>query len=159
VHPNAELLTGFYEAFAAGDHATMARAYADSATFSDPVFPALDADGVRAMWRMFCTSGNDIDVSFSGVEADDARGSAKWEAVYKFPKTGRRVHNVITASFELDNGQIARHSDDFDFYRWTKMALGPIGTILGWTPIVQGQVRSQAASQLERFRAGERGAN
>jgi limonene-1,2-epoxide hydrolase len=157
MHQNAELIQRFYSAFAAGDHQTMASSYTDDATFSDPVFPNLNAEEARAMWRMFCTSGNEIDLTFSGIGADDSKGSAHWEAVYKFPKTGRRVHNVIDASFEFTDGRISRHRDAFDLYRWTKMALGPLGTVLGWTPIVQGQVRGQAAAQLERFRASERG--
>jgi hypothetical protein len=108
------------------------------------------------MWRMFTTSGNALDVTFADVKADDTSGSASWEAVYAFPKTGRKVHNKISASFEFRDGKIVRHRDLFDFYRWTRMALGPLGTALGWTPIVQGQVRKQAASQLRRFQAGER---
>lgn len=156
VHPNDELISRFYSAFASGDHATMVASYTDDATFSDPVFPNLSADEVRAMWRMFCTSGNDIKVNFSDVQADDQSGSAHWDAVYKFPKTGREVHNQISASFLFRDGKIVRHRDDFDFYAWTRMALGPVGTALGWTPIVQGQVRKQAASQLRNFQAGER---
>ncbi|MDP9067438.1 MAG: nuclear transport factor 2 family protein [Actinomycetota bacterium] len=155
MHPNAELLTRFYSAFAEGDHETMARCYADDGTFSDPVFPQLDADGARTMWRMFCTSGNDLDVSFSDVHVDDASGSARWEAIYDFPKTGRRVHNKIESSFAFRDGLIVSHRDDFDFYRWSRMALGPIGVALGWTPVVKNQVRQQAAAQLRKFRAGE----
>lgn len=155
VHPNAELLTTFYSSFAAGDHETMARCYADDATFSDPVFPDLDAEGVRAMWRMFCTGGSDIDVSFGDVTADDSAGSASWEARYAFPKTGRPVHNKIAASFGFRDGLIAHHRDDFDFYRWARMALGPVGTALGWSPVVKNQVRRQAAAQLRRFRQNE----
>jgi hypothetical protein len=33
------------------------------------------------------------------------------------------------------------------------MALGPMGAALGWTPVVQNQVRRQAMSQLRRFQA------
>ena len=156
MHPNAELVTRFYESFATGDHVTMAASYSDDATFGDPVFPKLEADEVRAMWRMFCTSGNELDVTFADVQADDTSGSATWEAVYAFPKTGRRVHNKISASFDFRDGKIAGHRDHFDLYRWTRMALGPVGTVLGWTPIVQGQVRKQAAAQLRRFQAEER---
>jgi len=155
VHPNEELISRFYSAFASGDHETMASSYTDDATFSDPVFPHLFADEVRAMWRMFCTSGNDIKVSFSDVKADDRTGSARWDAVYRFPKTGRPVHNKISASFDFRDGRIQRHEDTFDFYAWTRMALGPVGIALGWTPVVRGQVRKQAASQLHHFQARE----
>jgi len=114
MHPNAELITRFYSAFAARDHEMMARSYSDKARFSDPVFPSLDADEVRAMWRMFCVSGNDIAVTFSDVEGGDERGSARWEASYAFPRTGRNVDNKIAASFEFDSGLIVRHVDSFD---------------------------------------------
>lgn len=154
MHPNAELISNFYSAFATGDHITMEGSYADRATFSDPVFPHLDADQVRAMWRMFCTSGNEITVTFSDVVADDSTGSAHWEAVYAFPKTGRTVHNRIEAGFTFADGLITSHRDTFDLYAWTRMALGPIGTALGWTPMIQTQVRKQARSQLDRFMAG-----
>jgi ketosteroid isomerase-like protein len=153
MHPNEELISGFYSAFAAGDHATMAASYADDATFADPVFPSLSAAEARAMWKMFCTSGNDIEIDFSDVRADDRSGSARWNAVYRFPKTGRLVHNHITASFLFRDGKIVRHVDDFNLYAWTRMALGPVGVALGWTPILKSQVRKQAASQLRRFQA------
>ncbi len=153
MHPNEALISNFYKAFSEGDHSTMESSYVDDARFSDPVFPELDASQVRSMWRMFCTSGNDINVTFSDVKADDTDGSAHWEATYKFPKTGRLVHNKIDATFKFQGGKIASHTDNFDIYRWTRMALGPVGVLMGWTPMVKGQVRKQAASQLERFRA------
>ena len=157
MHPNADLITRFYSAFADNDYVTMASCYADDAVFEDPVFGELDAEGARAMWRMFCTSGNDIELSFDDVVADDVSGSARWEARYEFPKTGRDVHNKISASFAFRDGLIVRHDDHFDLYRWTRMALGPIGTVLGWSPMVQGKVRGQARFQLERFRSGGSG--
>lgn len=155
MHPNAHLIDGFYRAFAVNDHVAMARSYSDAATFSDPVFPALDAAQLRAMWRMFCESDNEIAVAHYDVDADDRRGTARWEAIYEFPPTGRRVHNKIDASFEFSDGLITRHRDAFDLYRWTRMALGPLGTVVGWSPIVQNRVRGQAAARLKRFQ-GER---
>lgn len=151
MHVNADLLERFYSAFEAKDHATMAVCYSDDASFSDPVFPHLDATRIRAMWKMFCTGGGKLDVSHSAVRADDATGSARWEAVYDFPKTGRRVHNKIASSFAFRDGLIVNHTDSFDFYRWSRMALGPVGLALGWTPVVQNQVRRQADVQLRRF--------
>ena len=153
MHANERLISDFYAAFAARDHETMGAAYADDATFSDPVFPHLDARETRAMWRMFCTGGG-AEVTCRGVRADDTNGSARWEARYKFPGTGRAVHNVIDASFELREGRIVRHVDKFNFYRWSRMALGPPGLLLGWAPLVKGRVRTQAAAQLKRFMDG-----
>lgn len=151
MHPNEGLVTSFYDAFAAGDHEAMASCYASSVVFSDPVFPALEYDRATAMWRMFCTSGGDLSVTFGGVEADGTRGSARWEALYTFPPTRRRVHNRIQATFEFEDGLIVRHQDRFDFYRWTRMALGSVGWLLGWTPLVRSRVRKSAENQLNEF--------
>jgi hypothetical protein len=152
MHANAKLISDFYTAFTRKDGVAMGACYADSARFSDPVFPDLDASQVRAMWRMFCeTPGSDLSVTFSGVEADDASGRAHWDAHYTFGLTKRQVENSIDASFELLDGKIVRHIDRFDFWKWTRMALGTPGVLLGWTPIVQGKVRRQARARLDAF--------
>lgn len=155
MHPNAELVDRFYRAFAARDHETMAGCYRPDATFSDPVFRHLEGREIAGMWRMLCVRGTDLELTYDDVEADDSRGSAKWQAIYTFGATGRRVHNRITASFELAEGGILRHTDDFDFYRWTRMALGPVGYLAGWTGWLRNKVRRQAARQLEKFLARE----
>ena len=152
MHPNETLLQEFYEAFARRDPSTMAAAYADDARFSDPVFQDLDAREVRAMWKMLIERGADLAVTFRGISAGDARGVAHWEATYTFSATGRRVHNVIDATFEFRDGQIVRHVDTFDFWRWSRMALGARGTLLGWTPFVRNKVRATAARQLAKAR-------
>jgi hypothetical protein len=46
----------------------------------------------------------------------------------------------------------AEHRDAFGFHRWARQALGPAGLLLGWTPLVQGKVRAQAARSLADFR-------
>lgn len=148
MHPNAELITRFYEAFAQRDGASMAACYADDASFSDPVFPGLEGVEPGAMWRMLTEQGKDLQITFSDVQADDASGSAHWEATYTFSVTGRKVHNVIDAKFRFRDGKIAEHRDHFDLYRWTRMALGPAGTLLGWSPVVQGPLRKKARAGL-----------
>lgn len=155
MHPNAALITSFYSAFTAGDHETMAACYADDAVFSDPVFPRLEADEVRAMWRMFCTGSNEIQLTYSDITADDERGSARWNAIYAFPKTERQVHNEISARFAFRDGLVVRHIDDFDFPTWARMALGPVGLVFGRTTWMRDKVRTQADAQLRRFRAGD----
>jgi hypothetical protein len=153
MHPNAELIERFYRAFAAKDPEPMVKAYADAARFSDPVFPDLSAAEARGMWRMLTGRAKDLEITFRDVSADDRRGRAHWEARYTFTATGRSVHNVIDAEFELADGRIVRHVDRFDFWRWSRMALGPSGTLLGWTPFLQRKVQTNAKKQLEKFLA------
>ena len=46
-HPNAVLIGRFYDALGRRDASEMVACYAPDATFSDPVFPELDAAGVH----------------------------------------------------------------------------------------------------------------
>ncbi len=149
-HPNAGLITRFYDAFALRDWAGMALCYHPEVHFTDPVF---DLRGVRAsqMWRMLCTQAQDFHLSHGGVSADAGQGGARWEARYNFSRTGRPVHNVIEARFEFRDGLIHRHVDNFDFWRWSRQALGAPGLLLGWSPLLRRKVRVQAAKGLEAF--------
>lgn len=149
--PNAELITRFYTAFQRLDPAGMKACYHADAIFSDPVFPELRGRQVGAMWTMLCAAAKDFELTFSDVSADDTRGSANWVARYAFSKTGRKVTNRIHADFEFRDGLILRHRDTFNLHRWMGMALGPVGTLLGWLPPMQAKVRATAAVGLAKF--------
>lgn len=144
------LLDNFYSAFQRRDHASMAACYHAKATFADPVF-ALRGQEIAAMWHMLCEGGKDLQVTFSGIEASDTAGRAHWEARYTFSSTGRKVHNVIDAQFHFRDGLIVEHRDHFDFWRWSRMALGPTGALLGWTPLVRSRVQRTARVRLKKF--------
>ncbi len=144
------VIARFYTSFAQRDWVTMAACYADDARFSDPVFPDLDAAHVRAMWKMLLTGATDLRVLHSAVQEHATRGNCRWEAWYTFGRTGRPVHNIIHAEFELRDGLIVRHRDHFDFWRWSRQALGPTGLLLGWTPMVRNKVRGTAARSLAK---------
>jgi len=153
-HANTALITRFYEAFARRDAAGMAACYHTEVHFSDEVFPDLHGPRAGAMWAMLCARGADLRVEPSGVGADESRGSAHWDAYYTFSATGRKVHNSIDAAFTFRDGLIVRHVDRFDFWRWSRQALGPAGLLLGWSPLFRAKVRAQAATSLERWISG-----
>jgi ketosteroid isomerase-like protein len=148
---NTDLIRRFYSAFQQRDAEGMVACYAPEVRFSDPVFPDLVGDRAKGMWRMLCARGKDLRIEFRDVAADETRGRAHWEAWYTFSASGRQVHNVIDAEFRFANGLIIEHRDRFDLYRWTRQALGTTGVLLGWTPIVQGKVRRQAARALDTY--------
>ncbi len=157
MHPNEALIHQFYTSFGARDAAGMTACYAPNVAFSDPVFGELRGPRANAMWEMLCQRGADLTITFSNVQADNRAGRAHWGARYTWSATRRPVHNIIAAAFQFENGLITRHADTFNLYRWTRMALGLTGTLLGWTPIVQGKVRQSAAAGLERYLAGRTG--
>jgi hypothetical protein len=129
----------------------MASCYAPDIIFRDPAFGELRGGRAGDMWRMLTARAKDLIVEVDGVEADEERGRARWVATYTFGKTGRRVRNVVDARFEFRDGLIARHDDSFDLWRWSGMALGPTGRLLGWTPFVQARIRREALHGLDAF--------
>jgi len=145
----------FYAAFARLDGAAMAACYAEDARFDDEAFSLAGRREIDGMWSMLCEAvkakGRDVwrlDVS----AVTDA--SAHWEAHYRFSATGRMVHNIIDAEFEFNQaGLITRHRDSFDFWRWSRQALGAPGMLLGWSPFLRGKVRAQAGANLRKFLA------
>jgi ketosteroid isomerase-like protein len=150
---NEALIERFYAAFGERDGAGMAACYAPEVSFSDPVFPDLHGDDAGAMWRMLTGRATDLRIELLEREAGDERGSARWRAHYTFTQTGRPVVNDVRASFRFAGGLIVEHRDEFDFHRWARQALGPVGLVLGWTPLLRASVRRRARAGLEQFRA------
>ena len=148
---NRELIEKFYTSFQRLDAKAMIGCYHPDIRFSDPVFPNLSGAEVGEMWRMLCSQAKNFELTFADIEADERTGKAHWEARYDFSATGRRVHNKIDAEFEFQDGKIIKHTDKFDFWKWSSQALGPVGFILGWTPMLRKKVQKQARERLERF--------
>jgi ketosteroid isomerase-like protein len=144
------LLDRFYAAFARRDAAAMTACYAPDARFTDPVFDLAGLE-VGAMWAMLCERGRDLRIAWRDVRADDVQGSAHWEPRYTFSATRRPVHNVIDAAFTFAAGRIATHVDTFDLWRWSRMALGAKGALLGWSPMLRDAIRAQARRGLDAW--------
>ncbi|MCZ7534245.1 MAG: nuclear transport factor 2 family protein [Acidimicrobiia bacterium] len=151
MHDNLVTIESFYTAFEGRDHAAMAACYHQDVHFTDPMFGDLHGDEARAMWHMLCDQATDLRVTYTVVEADDRSGSARWEAVYTFGPTGRKVHNRIDSTFGFSDGTIIRHIDTFNLWKWMRMALGTSGALAGWSGFAQTKVRTTARNGLDRF--------
>lgn len=150
---NKETIRRLYDGLDRADGEVMAACYAADATFSDPVFPDLRGEQVGNMWRMLTSRSTDLSVELPEHDADETTGSAHWIATYTF-RTGRHVVNDIRASFRFNAaGLIVEHRDSFDLWKWSRQALGPIGLVLGWSPIVRNKIRGEAGEGLEQFSA------
>ncbi len=148
---NQEIIEDFYTSFKNGDAESMVQHYADTITFEDPAFGVLHGEEAKNMWRMLLSRASDLRVSYSEVWVDSSRGGAHWEAQYTFSKTKRRVHNKIDAEFEFENGKIISHTDHFNFWKWSQMALGPFGLFFGYTPLVKNKVRTTVKKALQNY--------
>ena len=151
---NLRTLEAFYSAFSARDGEGMSACYHDNARFQDPVFDLHGAE-VGAMWRMLCSRGKDLRVETSNLKTDNDSGSTDWQAWYSFSTTGRSVHNVVHSQFRFADGRIVEQIDTFSFASWSRQALGSIGLLLGWTPMLKRKVRANARTALASFMANE----
>lgn len=154
---HAALIGQFYSSFQARQAQGMTECYHPEVVFSDPVFPHLVGGDAGDMWAMLVARASDLDISFGDIHADAQEGSATWVARYRFSATKRPVENRISARFTFRDGKIIRHIDSFNLWRWSAQALGPMGLVLGWSPLVQGKIRRQAAEGLKRYQAKQGG--
>ncbi len=148
-----DLIEKFYQSFANLDAEGMAACYHQDIVFEDPAFGELNGEHAGNMWRMLCASqkGKGFVVKHFAVVADDKNGTAEWEAWYTFSKTGRKVHNKISAQFEFSDGKIIKHVDSFDLRKWAKQALGFKGILLGGTNFFKKKLQAQTNSMLRKF--------
>jgi uncharacterized protein len=151
MNQNQELINRFYTAFQQRDWKTMQQCYHPESQFSDPAFPGLNYVEVKAMWHMLCENAKDFSLQFSDVTSNGDQGSCNWQAWYTFSLTGRKVHNIIKADFHFKDGLIVKHTDTFNFWRWSRMAMGVTGSLLGWTPFFRSKVQATARKSLTRF--------
>lgn len=148
---NLQLIQAFYTAFQQKDYKTMQSCYADNAVFSDPIFNSLQANEVKAMWEMFCKNGKELSISINEIIQHGEQVKATWTAEYLFTATNKKVTNIISATFDFENGLITNHSDYFDFYKWARQAFGFNGLLLGWTNFFQKKVQKVALKNLYKF--------
>jgi ketosteroid isomerase-like protein len=148
---NKQLIERFYAAFDRHDGDAMAACYTPNARFSDPAFPGLRNEEPGGMWRMLTERSDDLKVELLEHDADESTGTAHWRATYTFTQTGRPVVNDVHARFRFENGLIAEHTDDFSFHRWSRQALGTVGLLLGWTPVLRSATQRKARASLDQF--------
>ncbi|NNE56364.1 MAG: nuclear transport factor 2 family protein [Flavobacteriales bacterium] len=148
-----ELIESFYRSFQQHDAEAMVALYSDDVVFSDPVFQDLKGEEAKDMWRMLVErGGQELQVFFGDIIADDIRGITRWEAVYPFKPTGRVVRNKLKASFEFRDGKIVSHHDCFSLMRWFSMAYGIKGFFFGIFPPARMKLRRMAKKSLEEYR-------
>lgn len=152
MNTNEQIIEEFYAAFAAQNPETMASCYHPDVIFEDPAFGKLNGKDAADMWHMLIerAKGN-LQIEFSDIHANAQSGSAKWTATYHFSKTNRKVVNKIKAYFEFKDGLIIKHTDSFDFWNWSKQALGTPGLLLGWSSFLRKKVQQQALEALRKY--------
>lgn len=147
------IIEKFYKAFAILDVETMLACYHPDIVFHDPAFGSLKGDKAKNMWRMLCHSqkNENFIINFSGIKSDGDVASAKWEAFYIYKKSGRKVHNIISAKFKFKEGLIVEHTDNFSLHNWAKQAMGFKGYLLGDTKFFKKKLQKTTNHLLNSF--------
>lgn len=143
----------FYSAFQRLDAEPMVALYHPEVYFEDPGFGPLHGADAAWMWRMLCANAQDFELRFEVLEQTDTHAKTHWEADYTFSRTGRRVHNRITAEMTIEDGLITRHIDTFNLRTWAGQALGWQGKLLGGTNFFKRKLHQQTNHMLQRYRS------
>lgn len=148
-----KIAENFYTAFAKLDAEQMAKYYHPDIVFQDPAFGELKGKRAMNMWRMLCDSqkGKDFKIQFEVLEESENQAKVNWEAFYTFSKTGRKVHNKISASLVIKDGLILKHTDEFNLYRWSKQAMGWKGFLMGYSSFFRNKLQYSTNRLLDTF--------
>jgi ketosteroid isomerase-like protein len=141
----------FYDAFARQDATTMGGLYSNQATFSDPIFPNLNAQETQIMWAMLCQSAKNFSLSYEIREIGGDYVIVGWTAKYTFGPAGNDVENRVSTRLRFRDEKIVEHRDEFNFYCWARQALGLSGAVFGFIPFFQFKVQSTARNNLQKF--------
>lgn len=150
---SAKKLEDFFASFKRLDSEGMSNLYSDDATFTDEVFKLQGRVEISRMWTVLLSNimrkGQETWQLSYVVESDT---SVSWEATYLFSATGRTVTNKVRSKFVFNSdGKVSRQVDTFDFWRWSSQALGTVGILLGWSPLLKNKLRAKALDGLNLF--------
>lgn len=152
IEANRQLITNFYEAFANKNTEAMAECYAEHIVFEDPAFGRLNGPEVMAMWTMLIQRGGDtLTTKFTIREVTNGGAKTTFEPSYLFGPKKRKVDNVISTHFIIEEGKIVYHGDQFNLWKWSRMALGTTGLMIGWSGGFKKKLQAKLRSTLEKF--------
>ncbi|KAG9050145.1 hypothetical protein FS837_007444 [Tulasnella sp. UAMH 9824] len=151
---SVSVVRSYFQAYAQLDYRLMAMHTTDEFVFEDPVFPHLEGDFARAMFKMFIQGAPKSGAKFTILDVSETTTdpnvvNAKYRAEYNF--NGRPVTNEITSVLTVEDGKVCKQVDSFDFPGWAAQTGGFMGWLLGGTSFAQSATRDKAKNRLEAF--------
>ena len=151
-YAHAAVIRKLYQSFQNHDGKAMASVYHRDATFEDPAFGKLKGKEIGDMWTFLLElSQGQIAIRYSQVDVQNGIGKAHWDADYRFSLTGFLIDNHIDSRFSFKDGLIYSQTDDFDFHRWSALAIGLPGQLLGGTPFLKTYFQTQVRQRLAQW--------
>lgn len=151
-YAHAAVIRKLYQSFQNHDGEAMASVYHRDASFEDPAFGKLKGKEIGDMWKLLLElSQGQIAIRYSQVDVHNGLGKAHWDADYRFSLTGFLIDNHIESSFSFKDGLIYTQTDEFDFHRWSALAIGLPGQLLGGTPFLKTYFQTQVRQRLAQW--------
>ena len=151
---NIALVKSFYKAFSEKNPKEMITYYHENMVYENPIITRLEGRMAGNYWGMLIErEGEHLKVSASNIRADGDKVIADSKASYLWGDARRQVNNVGYAVFQFKDGKIIHQKDHYDFWKWSRMALGFPGYILGWSSFLNGKVRDTAFKMLKEYDA------
>ena len=120
----------FYAAFMGLQATQLGQYYAPNVRFKDAIFQYADRAGTLKMWGKILGAKPSPRIRYSVQKVSGDTVQGRWIADYVI--FGNPVHNDITSTMVIRNGQILQHTDAFPFATWAAQAFGLKGTHLEW---------------------------
>ena len=143
-----EIAIKFYDAFSAANIDVLKQLYDKKLRYNDNIFVNLDYNETISMWSSLLVGNKNMSIKYEIKKYSEKYVEVEWIADYLFTSTNRNVKNIILAKMEIDQGKIINHTDNFDFYKWSQMAFGITGVLIGWTSFFKNKVRTEAYNKL-----------
>lgn len=143
-----EIAIKFYDAFSVANIDVLKQLYDKKLIFNDNIFVNLDYNETISMWSSLLVGNKNMSIKYEIKKYSEKYVEVEWIADYLFTSTNRNVKNIILAKMEIDQGKIINHTDNFDFYKWSQMAFGITGVLIGWTSFFKNKVRTEAYNKL-----------
>ena len=149
---NESILFKFFKAFENVNTIEMCACYHPKIQFNNPIFGSLTTNEVCDMWQMLMDSSvKNLKINFSEIQANEYSGTVQWIAKYNFGKKNRKIIHKIQGQFTFKEGFIIKHTDNFDFWKWSMQAYGWKGYLLGWTGFFQKKIQQNAIQSLKAY--------
>ena len=150
MNQNEATIHRFFTAYQNKEYTTMQNCYSEDAVYNNPIYGLNDTEHVKAMWEMICKTNKEESLHFENIELlDHEYATCDWSLVYYY--TNRRINNKIKSYLRLENGLIIEHTDAFDLYKWTRMAFGLTGSLIGWSNFFQKRIQKSTRKKLSEF--------
>ena len=150
MNQNEATIHRFFTAYQNKEYTTMQNCYSKDAVYNSPIYGLINAEHVKAMWEMICKTNEEESLHFEKIELlDHEYTTCDWSLAYYY--TNRRINNKIKSYLRLENGLIIEHTDAFDLYKWSRMAFGLTGLLIGWSKFFQKKIQKSTRNKLSEF--------